>query len=110
MMLIREIRLENLLSFGPESPPVALRPLNVLIGPNGSGKSNLIDAISLLQAAPAELARPMRADGIREWLWKGVEDPVATIEVIVENPHGTMPLRHRLSLAQPDGDSIWPTR
>jgi AAA15 family ATPase/GTPase len=48
-MLIREIRLENILSFGPEFPALSLRPLNVLIGPNGSGKSNLIGAISLLR-------------------------------------------------------------
>ena len=99
-MLIREIRLENLLSFGPESPALSLRPLNVLIGPNGSGKSNLIEAISLLQAAPTELARPLRAEGVREWLWKGAGVPIATIEAIIENLRGTMPLRHRLSFRE----------
>jgi predicted ATPase len=87
-MLIREIRLENLLSFGPESPALALGPLNVLIGPNGSGKSNLIDALSLLQAAPLELAKPVwTGSGIREWLWKGASNPIATIEALIENPH-----------------------
>jgi chromosome segregation ATPase len=91
-LLIRGIRLEHLLSFGLESPALSLRPLNVLIGPNGSGKSNLIGAISLLQAAPTELARPLRTDGVREWLWKGAEIPVATIDAIVENPRGTMPI------------------
>ncbi len=44
-MLLHQISLKNLLSFGPDSKPLELRPLNVLIGPNGSGKSNLIDAI-----------------------------------------------------------------
>jgi hypothetical protein len=42
----------------------------------------------------------LRTDGIREWLWKGAECPVATIEAIVENPRGTMPLRHRLSFRE----------
>jgi len=50
MTMIREIHLENLLSFGPDSPALPLRGLNVLIGPNGSGKSNLIEAIGLLQS------------------------------------------------------------
>ena len=53
---IRTLQLRNLLSFGPDSPPIELGPLNVLIGPNGSGKSNVIEAIDLLRAsAPAEL-------------------------------------------------------
>ena len=49
--MIRSISLKNLLSFGDPGVTLALKPLNVLIGANGSGKSNLIDAISLLQAA-----------------------------------------------------------
>ena len=68
---LRSIRLENILSFGPgvEFP---LEPLNVLIGPNASGKSNLIEALSLLAAAPRDLQAPIRAGGgVREWLWKG---------------------------------------
>ena len=40
-MLIKRIRLTNLLSFGPDTEELDLAPLNVLIGPNGSGKSNL---------------------------------------------------------------------
>ena len=62
-MLIHRIRLSNLLSFGPDAEEVELRPLNVLIGPNGSGKSNLIEAISLLKAAPRDLTEPIRGGG-----------------------------------------------
>ena len=51
-MFIEHIKLENLLSFGPDTEALELRPLNVLIGPNGSGKSNLIEAIGLLKATP----------------------------------------------------------
>src|SRR5438132_4293672 len=66
----RSLFIRNLLSFGSEGAHLELQPLNVLIGPNASGKSNLIEAVSLLQAAPNDLPRPTRRDGIAEWLWK----------------------------------------
>src|SRR4051794_958903 len=69
---IREISLGNLLSFGPETTPLPLRSLNVVIGPNGSGKSNLIEAIGLLKSLPRDLSRAIReGGGIQEWVWKG---------------------------------------
>ncbi len=43
--LIQSIKLQNLLSFGPDAGEIELKSLNVLIGPNASGKSNLIEAI-----------------------------------------------------------------
>jgi predicted ATPase len=68
---IKSLHIQNLLSFGPDSPPITLGPLNVLIGPNGSGKSNLIEVIGLLQSTPKDLAVPIReGGGIVEWLWK----------------------------------------
>jgi predicted ATPase len=80
---IEKLRLKNLLSFGSEGMELELKPLNVLIGPNGSGKSNLIEALSLLQAAPIDIAAAIRqGGGIGEWLWKGEkEPPLAEIEV-----------------------------
>ena len=72
---LRTIKLRNILSFGPDTPELELQSLNVLIGPNGAGKSNLIEAISLLKAAPTDLFKPLRSDGIAEWLWKGSGDP-----------------------------------
>ena len=69
---LKTIQPRNILSFGPETPEIELRSLNVLIGPNGGGKSNLIDVISLLQAAPGNLLEPIQTGGgIAEWLWKG---------------------------------------
>ena len=93
------IRARNLLSFGPDSAELELLPLNVLIGANGTGKSNLIEVISLLQAAHANLLEPFQAGGgVAEWLWKGSErTPVAEIEATVFYPQGRMPLRHRLA-------------
>lgn len=96
---LRSIQLRNLLSFGPDTSELELKALNVLIGPNGSGKSNLLEAISLLQAAPRNLLDPIQAGGgVGDLLWKGADRPTAEIDVIVDNPLGKMPLRHRMSL------------
>ena len=71
-MLIRNIELQGLLSFGPRTPSFDLHDLNVLIGPNGSGKSNFIEAIALLRAMPLDFASAIReGGGAAEWLWKG---------------------------------------
>ena len=93
---IRTIRLENLLSYGPDTEEIDLLPLNVLIGPNGSGKSNLIEALSLLQAAPRNLQRPIQVGGgTREWLWKGIDRfPTAVLEVTIENK---TPIKYHMS-------------
>ena len=101
-MLIRSIKLHNLLSFGPDTPPLEMRSLNVLIGPNGSGKSNLIEAIGLLQAAPRDLTVPIRqGGGIGDWIWRGEpEARSAQVEVVAENPKGPQALRYRLGFAE----------
>ena len=103
--LIRTIRLENILSFGPDTPELPLEPLNVLIGPNASGKSNMIEAMSLLEAAPDDLQVPIReGGGIRDWLWKGTpKTPTATVEVTLEDPEGSMALRYRMSFTETGG-------
>ena len=82
--LLRSLTLRNILSFGPDTPPLELRALNVLIGPNGSGKSNLLDCIGLLQSAPEKLAETIRTEGsVQEWLWKGSKNPTARVEAEV---------------------------
>ena len=94
-MLLHRLKARNLLSFGPTGIDLELRPLNVLIGPNGSGKSNFIDTIGLLQAAPTNLAAPVRkGGGILDWIWKGKPGATAELEVVVDNPYGSQPLRH----------------
>jgi predicted ATPase len=85
--LLKSIQLSNFLSFGPKSPSIPMRALNVFIGPNGSGKSNVLEAISLIAAAPGELPTPIReGGGVREWLWKGegAQDR-ARVEVILNS-------------------------
>lgn len=101
--VIRTIRLENILSFGPDTPELLLEPLNVFIGPNASGKSNLIEAMSLLEAAPFDLQTPIReSGGIRDWLWKGTnKTPTATVEATLE--YEPRPLRYRMSFTETGG-------
>ena len=96
---IRTLQLRNLLSFGPDSPPIELGPLNVLIGPNGSGKSNVIEAIDLLRASATDLVAPIRAGGgTEEWLWKGI-DPrlMAMLYATIRPPDRKVPIRHSFS-------------
>ena len=101
-MLIHQITLNGLLSFGPESSPIDLQPLNVLIGPNGSGKSNLVEAISLLRSSPKNLSAPVKeAGGVSDWLWKGAPGSGASIEAIIDNKvKPDMPIRHFFSFAE----------
>lgn len=86
-MFIKSLKLSNLLSYGPDSDPIELRPLNVLIGPNGSGKSNFLEAIALLQAAPNRVANLIHGGGgIGDWLHKSSEAaiaPEARIEAVI---------------------------
>ena len=102
---LKTIRLENILSYGPEGVELSLEPLNVLIGPNASGKSNLIEALSMLRAAPYDIQAPIRGGGgILEWLWKGDQEfSTANIQVLVEYPKGQMPLRYRFSFGEQGG-------
>ena len=101
-MLIQRLKVSGLLSFGPKGIDLPLEPLNVLIGPNGSGKSNLLDAISLLPAAPKDLeASIVNAGGISDWIWRG-EPAVSTgtVEAIVRYPKGRQPLRYALGVRE----------
>lgn len=101
-MFIKSIKIRNLLSFGPDMDALPLLPLNIMIGANGSGKSNFLEAISLLQAAPKALNKPIRdAGGISEWLWKGGQNGMeASVEVLVDGIETPMPLRHRISMVE----------
>ena len=99
--MLKSITAKNLLSFGPEGMTLDLEPLNVLIGPNGSGKSNLLEVIGLFQAAPRNLAAPVRrGGGIGEWIWKGEPNSSASAEVVVSNPKGKQDLRHTIEFAK----------
>jgi predicted ATPase len=85
---LKSVRLQNLLSFGPDRTDAELGPLNVLIGPNTAGKSNFIDAISLLAAAPRDLATPLRqGGGTLEWIWDGPDATgTAVVEAVIASP------------------------
>ncbi len=97
-MLLRQVKLENLLSF--RKTEVELRGLNVLIGANASGKSNLIEAIGLLQAAPVDLSTAIRRlGGVRVVcsLAGSQYSPIAAIECKEINEE---PLQYRLEFSE----------
>lgn len=100
-MLFHNLKLSGLLSFGPRGINLPMEPLTVLIGPNGSGKSNLLDAISLFQAAPKAISAPIsHRGGFREWLWKGQEASHSIVlEAVVAHPLGGK-LQHSLTLVE----------
>jgi len=95
-ILLREIRLKNLLSFGPATEALPLERLNILIGPNGSGKSNLIEALALMRATPDADIRGVvrRGGGAAEWICKEARGEAASVELVVNYPKGKQPLRH----------------
>jgi predicted ATPase len=101
--LLRQIKPGNMLSFGPGTPSLELENLNILIGPNGAGKSNLIEALALMRATPVPsqttsngdiLGVVRRGGGVQEWIWKGAKGLPASIELVISNPGGKLPLRH----------------
>jgi predicted ATPase len=100
-MLIQSIKISNLLSFGPGSEAIPLKPLNVVIGPNASGKSNLLESIDLLRNAPEQVTKPIReGGGIGDWLWKGSgRIPEASLNVVIEYPQGPQNLRYILTFS-----------
>ena len=105
---IEKVRLDNILSYGGNDEAFCLEPLNVLIGPNASGKSNLIEALSILAAAPRDIQVPIReGGGVHEWPWKGpAKNPLATIEVTVDSLlklTPPIPIRYRLTFSDLSG-------
>ena len=102
-MLIRNLKVSRLLSFGPEGIDLAMRPLNVLIGANGCGKSNFVEVLNLLKYAPARFDSPiMTGGGIQEWLWKTERiDSLgyAEIEVVLDDglPADTSGFHHHIA-------------
>ena len=102
-MLIHELTLRGLLSFGPQTLRLEMRPLNVLIGPNGAGKSNLLEAIGLLRSSPSKLTAPIRGPGgggVTEWIWKGTPSGSAKVEAVIDYPKSNQPLRHVIEFSE----------
>lgn len=88
--LLKSITLQGFLSYGPEAVTIPLTALNVLIGPNGSGKSNLVEALSVLRAAPKDLPLPIRqGGGVKDWLWREgtAASDEARLEVLLAEGH-----------------------
>ncbi len=104
--VIKSITPRGLLSFGPDTPPLELGMLNVLIGPNASGKSNLFDVLGLARSIPSDLQEGVRGGGgVRSWLWESDAAQEPELELVVGS--GDLELRHRIVLGAIDSE-LWP--
>lgn len=71
---IEKVKINNILSFGPDAEEIEFKSLNVIIGPNTSGKSNFIDVIGLIRSTATDIPKYIASGGgIIDWLWKGSE-------------------------------------
>ena len=102
---LRSLKLNNFLSFGPNSQDIELKELNVIIGPNASGKSNFIEALELIHATPTDISSAIRLGGTAgEWLWKGASPPKPALIEARIGPKGSTPeLRYRLAFTEANG-------
>ena len=108
---IRSITPRGLLSFGPDTPPLELCPLNVLIGPNASGKSNLIDLLRLARSLPSDMQTPIRGGGgVEGWFWKGSAQNTEPSLELDTLPFGSSQYHHhRLVFSgSPYIPTLWP--
>ncbi len=104
--LIKSVAPKGILSFGPDTPPLQLGMLNVLIGPNASGKSNLLDVFELVRRIPTDIQSMVQSGGgARNWLWDNDPALEPTLELMV-NP-GDLELQHQLVLRS-IGSELWP--
>ncbi len=99
-MFLESIHLQGFLSFPPDSPPIPLKALNVLIGPNGSGKSNILEVFSVLRAAPSDISMAFRRGGAAaEWLFAGDQRrEYATIQCDLASPLWLSSYTHNIAL------------
>jgi predicted ATPase len=106
---LKSLRVQNLLSFGNDSPKIEFGDLNILIGPNGSGKSNLIEIIGLLRSTPKDFAAEVGdSGGVVEWLWKGrssAKSPVASLHACATPLGVNKTISYRLSFTR-DGSQL----
>ncbi|NOY93019.1 MAG: AAA family ATPase [Deltaproteobacteria bacterium] len=106
--MLKSIALGGFLSFAPDSDPIVLSALNLVIGPNGSGKSNFVEALSVLRAAPRDLPLPIReGGGVKDWLWKGTSpaDRASLEAVFAAGQIATPAVRYRLTFGA-EGDKF----
>ena len=83
--LIQSLKVNNLLSFGPDSPAIELGRLNVIIGANGSGKSNLFDVLALLKHSLGRFYQffsEYRCP-IEEWQWKSTDIDIQSVTAVI---------------------------
>ncbi len=103
---LKSIKPVNLLSFGPNTEEIELRPLNILIGANGSGKSNLIEILGLLNRLPDKdpWSTVIQTGGAPEWMWKGPAAKEQLPSITVMATGSSYPSQRLLGDSRPNGN------
>ena len=87
----QKIRIQNLLSFGPDSPEIELKPLNIIIGENGVGKSNLLTVFEFIGLLPnyndGSYFRKVIGSA-KNFIWKGPNPQSRTRELAFQVSNG----------------------
>ncbi len=103
-VVIGRLELKDILSFGPDSPPVELAPLNVVIGPNASGKSNLIRVLHLLSGVPkGEFLCAPDGSLSDDWIRRG-QHALLGGKIKVALADANTPLTYELGIRSVDGE------
>ncbi|HYR77060.1 MAG TPA: AAA family ATPase [Pyrinomonadaceae bacterium] len=97
---LQELIVDGLLSFG-EPAAFKFGRLNILVGPNGSGKSNLIDCVRVLRYAPLDIQEAFKDSGFEDWLFKGTNSGIASLQVVAHVAEQRVGIRHQLRLGPP---------
>ncbi len=105
--MIRSLRLKGFKSFADETEIRFTEGINCIVGPNGCGKSNIVDALKWIVGVTS--AKGMRADSIRDLVFKGTESrrPLRSAEVsVVVSPRDlTVPETEVTRRIKSDGES-----
>lgn len=114
-MRIRQLRLKNFQSFGPEPTTIELGELAYVLGPNGSGKTAVLEALSRL-FSPLVAQRKVRVEDFHVPVNRSAsevhaEQPTLWLEVDVEFPeagdddlHASIPPNFsHMAIETPDG-------
>jgi chromosome segregation protein len=81
--MIKSLKLKGFKSFADETEIRFTQGINCIVGPNGCGKSNVVDALKWVVGGTS--AKGMRADSVRDLIFKGAEGrrPAKSAEVSV---------------------------
>lgn len=106
MIFIKSIKINNFLSFGPQTSSTDMQSLNVMVGANAVGKSNFIEGLEVLKQATEQFSK-IQKDGSDAWFFKPktsiIDDKEVqkfSIEAVISVPNRHTGLRYEIVIAK----------